>query len=340
MSWTSQNAESFFQSQILGVLHPVVQPIDGLLQSIGVSVDPTILSALLVLIIVGLLVSGISSYPLCSELVSRSKFSIFCRHSISSASARFHASVQRIYCSFCWTIWCWKDCNVLSSALLASRVLPAPPLTNSVPCRAFPRSSTPLLSLPLLHQCDQTKPQSVSAKCVGNSALCRFSTLSDSNQTAQSKKSIKIVDFPGHRRVREDLLTALPTSGALVFVVDAVTIRSDIRPVAQFLYDLFTNQIVNKAALPVLVACNKQDIVTASRPAEVRSLLEKELDQLRSTRSSTPVQEGTQRGEEVFLGIEGEAFKLEHLPMEVTFVDSSAKEDELDEVKQWLVKQL
>lgn len=151
---------------------------------------------------------------------------------------------------------------------------------------------------------------------------------------------MKVVDFPGHRRLREDLLTAMPTAGALVYVIDSINIKTEIRSVAQFLYDIFTNQDVNKASIPVLIACNKQDIVTAAGPTEIQSLVEKELEQLRSTRASTPMQEGTQRGEEIFLGIEGEKFKLEHLPMQVTFVDCSAKEGDLDSVKSWIASNM
>jgi signal recognition particle receptor subunit beta len=151
---------------------------------------------------------------------------------------------------------------------------------------------------------------------------------------------VKVVDFPGHRRLREELVAALPTAGALVFVVDAISIKSDVRHVAQFLYDIFTNQDVNKAALPILIACNKQDVVTASSSTAVQSMIEKELDQLRSTRASTPMQEGTQRGDEIYLGIEGEKFKIEHLPMQVSFVDCSSKDDDLEGVKSWIASSM
>lgn len=151
---------------------------------------------------------------------------------------------------------------------------------------------------------------------------------------------MKVVDFPGHHRLREELISSLGTAGALVFVVDAVNIKNETRPVAQFLYDIFTNVDVNKASLPILVACNKQDIVTATRPSEVQALLERELDQLRSTRASTPMQEGTQRGEEIFLGIEGEKFNMAHLPLQVAFVDCSAKDNDLDSVKSWMASNM
>jgi signal recognition particle receptor subunit beta len=78
-----------------------------------------------------------------------------------------------------------------------------------------------------------------------------------------SKKSAikRVVDIPGHQRVRYMLRDYLPGASAIVFLVDSVNF--EVRPVAEYLYDLFTNKIIRKKKMPILIACNKKDIITA-----------------------------------------------------------------------------
>ena len=64
---------------------------------------------------------------------------------------------------------------------------------------------------------------------------------------------------------------------AIVFVVDSLTFRQEFREVAEFLYELLTSKKAARGAVPLLVACNKQDIVTASDIATIKKLLLSEL---------------------------------------------------------------
>jgi signal recognition particle receptor subunit beta len=105
----------------------------------------------------------------------------------------------------------------------------------------------------------------------------------------------------GHQRLRSQLDTFLPITKGIVYLVDSVESRSQLtqnaqyaRPthvngiwlalsfqlivcVCRFLFDLFTNKTVNRRRTPILIACNKSEMVTAKRKEFIQSELEKEL---------------------------------------------------------------
>ena len=56
---------------------------------------------------------------------------------------------------------------------------------------------------------------------------------------------------------------------------------------------------------------------------------------LRQTRANTPAQEGVER-EEIYLGIEGEKFRIEHLPFPVTFCECSVLKGNLKEITKFI----
>lgn len=99
-------------------------------------------------------------------------------------------------------------------------------------------------------------------------------------QTAegQRKQKMTVIDFPGHQRMRAELLNRhLRRAKKIVFVVDASTLKSDVAPVAQQLFDLLTRSFVSEANIPVIVACNKSDDPTAVSSSVAKNLLEAEL---------------------------------------------------------------
>jgi len=141
---------------------------------------------------------------------------------------------------------------------------------------------------------------------------------------------VHVVDIPGHERVRTSKFRQyLPIARGIVFVIDSDNVQ--VRPIAEFLYDIFTNKLFLKRKIPLLFACNKSDMSTSQDKQEIKSLLEQELDQLRLTRRSIPDQNQQEYQEhEDTLGIEGERFTIAQLENEIDFLSCSAKEREID----------
>uniref|UniRef100_A0A1L8EFC7 Signal recognition particle receptor subunit beta n=2 Tax=Haematobia irritans TaxID=7368 RepID=A0A1L8EFC7_HAEIR len=152
--------------------------------------------------------------------------------------------------------------------------------------------------------------------------------------------SARLIDIPGHYRVREKSFEKYKrTSKAIAFVVDSVTIQKEIRDVADALYSVLTDS----ATVPckVCIFCNKQDSTTAKSAEVIKSSLEKELNLVRDTRSrklqSTSDEENNKA---VYLGKPGRDFEWSHLQQSITFFEGSAKDGELSDLTNWLEKML
>ena len=88
---------------------------------------------------------------------------------------------------------------------------------------------------------------------------------------------------------------------------------------------------------PVLIICNKQDADLAKGSSAVQSLMEKEMEKVRRTRSSQLAGIEGDEGSVVFIGKEGKAFEFKDLACEVQFEESSAIDLEtLTGVKKWI----
>jgi len=147
-----------------------------------------------------------------------------------------------------------------------------------------------------------------------------------------------VIDFPGHRRLRGGLAAALRRAKAIVFVVDAATVAADLTHIAEFLYEVLTDPSVGAARPPLLVACNKQDARLAKAPEKVRSMVEREMSELQSTRSSMEEEGG---GALASLGREDEDFDFdEDSPCSVRFVGCSAADAQIDAVREFIAEHL
>ena len=98
---------------------------------------------------------------------------------------------------------------------------------------------------------------------------------------------MEILDLPGHERLRRRTLEDAKRRGlrGLVFLVDSSSLARQLRDVAEFLFAVLGDRTVAGNAIPVCVACNKQDLPTAKGAAVVRRELEKEFQLLRQTHS-------------------------------------------------------
>jgi signal recognition particle receptor subunit beta len=156
-----------------------------------------------------------------------------------------------------------------------------------------------------------------------------------------SDKIFKILDFPGHPRLRGGLSKYFSRGSSILFMVDATTIgkESETTVVAEFLYELLTDPTVTSAQLPVLIACNKSDLADAKSTDKVKALLEGELETLRSTSSSLGDIGGDDEGGAIKLGVEGKVFTFDDAAVSVTFTMCSAAKGKFKEVESFVRSQ-
>ncbi|XP_001353101.1 signal recognition particle receptor subunit beta [Drosophila miranda] len=153
---------------------------------------------------------------------------------------------------------------------------------------------------------------------------------------AGGHSSVRLVDIPGHYRVRDKCFDLYKHKAkGIVFVVDSVTVQKDIRDVADTLYTILADSATQPCS--VLVLCNKQDQTTAKSAQVIKSLLEKELHTVRDTRSRKLQSVGDDDvNKPVTLGKPGRDFEFAHISQNIQFVESSAKEKELNTLTDWM----
>ncbi|KAK9097694.1 hypothetical protein Syun_024739 [Stephania yunnanensis] len=146
-------------------------------------------------------------------------------------------------------------------------------------------------------------------------------------------KPVRIVDVPGHARLRPKLDDYLPQAAGVVFVVDALDFLPNCRAAAEYLYDILTNAKVVKKKIPVVILCNKTDKVTAHTKEFIRKQLEKEIDKLRASRTAIS---SADISSEFTLGVNGEAFTFIQCHNKVSVAESSGLTGDVVQVEQFI----
>eukprot|EP00842_Homolaphlyctis_polyrhiza_P003248 jgi/Hompol1/3924/HPOL_000721-RA len=151
--------------------------------------------------------------------------------------------------------------------------------------------------------------------------------------------SFKLVDLPGHEKLRFKYQQFLPSAKGILFVLDASQIRrvQMLRSAAEYIYTLLADPLSSSHEIPLTVLCNKSEELLALSPEKIQKMLEQEINELRKTRSAGVVGQADLDGgdaeddeEAAYLGFEGQPFKFEHIPNPVEFVAISCKADPLD----------
>ncbi|PBC31643.1 signal recognition particle receptor subunit beta [Apis cerana] len=157
-----------------------------------------------------------------------------------------------------------------------------------------------------------------------------------------NNRSLKIVDIPGHERLRYKFFDQFKLSAkGLVYVIDSVTFQKDIRDVAEYLYNLLSDSVIQKK--PILILCNKQDQTMAKGSVVIKTLLEKEMNLLRMTKTSQ-LEATDASATNVFLGKQEKDFDFSHLDINIEFAECSAynKDSEtsadMEQLNNWLKK--
>merc|ERR1712150_88572 len=137
-------------------------------------------------------------------------------------------------------------------------------------------------------------------------------------------KSFKVVDLPGHERLRAKFLYKHKDGArGIIFVIDSVNFAREARDCAEVMYDMFASKTMKSNKVSILVACNKQDVPMAKASGVVKSQLEKELNALRKTRSAALLDvEDKDSTKDKDIGKAGVDFEFSHvLPIKVSFCE-------------------
>lgn len=146
-------------------------------------------------------------------------------------------------------------------------------------------------------------------------------------------KPVRLIDVPGHMKLRAKLDDFLTEAGGIIFLVDAADFMPNVRANSEYLYDILSRAWVVKYKIPVLVVANKMDKVTAHSTDFIRKQLEKEIDKLRVTRTAVSDADMTS---EVSIGKEGEPFRFGQCVNKVTMTEASVTTNQLMDVYQFI----
>ncbi|XP_052191318.1 uncharacterized protein LOC127800635 isoform X2 [Diospyros lotus] len=138
-------------------------------------------------------------------------------------------------------------------------------------------------------------------------------------------KPVHIVDIPGHSHLRPKLDEFFPKVAGIVFVVDSLEFLPNCRAASE--------AIVVKKKIPVLILCNKVDKVTAHTKEFIRKQLEKEIENLRASRSAVSAAD---IANEYSLGVPGKAFAFSQCQNKVTLAESSGLTGEVAQLEQFI----
>ncbi|KAH9588862.1 Signal recognition particle receptor [Trypanosoma melophagium] len=120
-----------------------------------------------------------------------------------------------------------------------------------------------------------------------NESTRTVSTTTTTATTTTVGSPVEVVDYPGHRRLRESLTSDLEEANKVVLVVDSVTIQDDRQEGAQALAELVVSVFTSPAfygVKRVLVACTKRDELTSYSAKAVKRILEAEVTRCLATR--------------------------------------------------------
>eukprot|EP00127_Corallochytrium_limacisporum_P003402 Clim_evm30s149 gene=Clim_evmTU30s149 len=153
-----------------------------------------------------------------------------------------------------------------------------------------------------------------------------------------SGKTMNLVDLPGAERIR---LAAnkryMPTARGIIVVIDSSAVISSVRDIAEALFEIFAETPVQKMGIPILIVCNKQDVLLAQSATKVRKALSTEINLTRKTREASLESTGAS-AQQATVGDDDTDFDFDQLPNDVQFVECSVKQGKIDAVEKWLAQ--
>ncbi|SCU93928.1 LAFA_0F18976g1_1 [Lachancea sp. 'fantastica'] len=167
--------------------------------------------------------------------------------------------------------------------------------------------------------------------------------------TAKSFK-FKLMEFPGHVKLRYRLFDTLKESTALkglIFVVDSTVDPQKLAETAEFLYDILALTERFPEGVDIMIACNKSESFSSRPPLKIRDALEKEIGKVieRKAKSLSAVKKsGETLGETgaddsgaASLDFQGlRAFNFDALDGNVDAIEGSVSKGEIEKWECWI----
>lgn len=107
-------------------------------------------------------------------------------------------------------------------------------------------------------------------------------------QQNEQALNLSIVDIPGHFRHRLKVQQNLERAKAVILVVDSRD-KDKISEAAEFLFDILSNNRLVQSRVPILVACNKQDLTMAKKAVQIEREFQTEFDAIRKVRRASSI---------------------------------------------------
>jgi signal recognition particle receptor subunit beta len=157
--------------------------------------------------------------------------------------------------------------------------------------------------------------------------------------TGSGIQNFKLIEFPGHNKLRGSLYEEIKQSTnihGLIFCVDSTTDPKQLSESAKFLYKVLTLTERRPGGVDILVACTKNESFSARQPKKIRELMENEIDSFRKFQSSNVSKNDDDDDDEIELGNLGNKFLFEHLDGNVDFIGGSVLKDKLEQWECWI----
>ncbi|XP_050431484.1 signal recognition particle receptor subunit beta-like isoform X5 [Adelges cooleyi] len=194
----------------------------------------------------------------------------------------------------------------------------------------------------LVGLCDSGKTALYSHLLFNKAVQTFTSQVENIGEFKNSKKSLRVVDIPGHERAFGKFWDVYKTScKGIIFVVDSENVQTSVCDVADLLYRVITDDTIVSNKSKILVVCNKQDKLMAKGSEVIKTLLEKELDTLRITKANQLESIDGKKNNKTSLGKKKKSFEFSHCQIPVEFAESSLSASQdvvLEPVKNWLDK--
>ncbi|CAE6481809.1 unnamed protein product [Rhizoctonia solani] len=225
------------------------------------------------------------------------------------------------------------------------------------------RPSSKRTSVLILGPTDAGKTALYSALAFGQALPTHSSIQSNSAlYTTSHGRTLRLVDIPGHPRLRDQFTDHLEDTAAVVFVVDSASVARNGTAVAEHLHSVLralSSLPASQQVPPLLIHAHKSDLVQKQQAIQrVTAVLERELEKRRSAQAGGVGVEGlgeTEGGEgESGLECTGGIFRFAQWEAgDITFGEGwvkvaredleksdnekeSATEDGLDSLREWL----
>ena len=163
-------------------------------------------------------------------------------------------------------------------------------------------------------------------------------------------KIVKLIEFPGHLKLRYKLLNSLKNSTnikGLMYVIDSTVDPKELVETAEFLYQIL-NITENRThnGVKILIACNKSESFTARPPQKIKDVLELEITEIikrkkqslgtvhKAVNTNNEDEENATENEQVLDSLK--VFKFDALEGNVTVLDGSVTKNKLNKWKDWM----